>query len=95
MATRKRTSRPQPRHTPPKARAAPRKMRRSLWILLICAGIIGLILTAVEFYAQFREQPPNESEKAAAPPSVIPNHQVQLIAKTMSRTFPHPPDGSR
>ena len=83
MAQRKR-SRKNP--TPPQQRDAAPKVR--LWILLISAGIIGLILAGVGFYATLHQsqQETSPTEKAVTPPSetpqLIPPQQSQLVKKT-------------
>jgi len=85
MATRKR----RPKNpTPPQQRHAATKIRRPLWILLIVAGIIGLLFAGIGFYSQFY---PSQSQQAAektvtTPPSetpqLIPPQQSQLVKKT-------------
>ncbi len=73
--------------TPPQQHHAAPKIRRPLLILLIVAGIIGVILAGIGFYSQLHpSQSQQASEKAVTPPSETPQHippqQSQLVKKT-------------
>lgn len=77
--------------TPPQQRHAAPKVR--LWMLLISAGIIGLILAGIGFYSQLQkptvhqsQQETPQTEKAVTSPSethpYTPPQQSQLVKKT-------------
>lgn len=74
---------------PPQQRRDAPKIRRPLWILLISAGIIGLLLAGAGLYSQLHPSQSQQAlEKAVTPPSETPQRlapqQSQLVKKTGS-----------